>query len=179
MKLDISIDPFIEKRHTQTLLWSYSELIPYIFANNYINHVRYLPIYLRDMLYRQQHPEIARDFRFIAHKLGGELSAPAIDKVYEQWSKATEEDLGWQDQTALRMWMMVGSEVGCLLAVYENETCAEEGTTAWWHHAHEVQTAQKSFFKKAETHTKMLRRWANCSKKSDMTPYLTQVTTVE
>ena len=67
---------------------SFTELIPYFFANNNVNYAEWLPIHLRDMLtLKEKHPKVAEEFemaRFVIHKSCHEFSGMAIDQAHEQ-----------------------------------------------------------------------------------------------
>jgi len=73
-------------------------LIPYFFANNNINYVRWLPIYIRDMMcLEKQHPDVAREFHqgnFVVHKSDRNFSALAIDQAHEQNNAVIKGDGG-------------------------------------------------------------------------------------
>ena len=77
---------------------SLTELIPYFFANNNVNHARWLPIHLRDMLtLKEKHPKVAEEFemgRFVIHKSCREFSVMAIDQLHEQANAVIRADGG-------------------------------------------------------------------------------------
>ena len=106
---------------------SLSELIHYFFANNNINYARWLPIHLRDMMcLEKQHPDVAREFHqgnFVVHKSDKNFSAMAIDQAHEQNNAVIKGDGGaigvTEDPSALRRWMVAGTEISRLVANYE------------------------------------------------------------
>lgn len=86
-----------------------SSLIPF-FANNNVNHARWLPILLRDMVALEQtHSAVFREFhfgKFVVHKTHREFSGKAIDQAHEQANAVVKGDGGAisisEDSFALR-----------------------------------------------------------------------------
>lgn len=93
--------------------------MPYFFANNNTNYVRWLPVHLRDMLtLESRHPEVAHEFmkdNFVVHKTKHEFSALALDQAHEQANALIKGDGGairlTENPSALRRWMVPGPEV--------------------------------------------------------------------
>ena len=63
-------------------------VIPFFFANNNVNHARWLPVHLKDLLsLEHKHPDIFQEFlsgKFVVFMSSRTFSAMAIDQAHEQ-----------------------------------------------------------------------------------------------
>jgi len=115
------------------------------------------PIHLRYMmLLEEAHPQLAAEFhsgKFVVHKSNREFSALAIDQAHEQANAVIKCDGGaigvTEDPSALRRWMIAGSEVSHLVAQYESASEAKDANENTKHHE-QTEHTQKAFFDKVQ-----------------------------
>ena len=144
------------------------EMIPYFFANNNVNYVRWIPINLLDMMVlEEQHPDVASEFHkgnFVNHKSRRDFSAMAIDQAHEQNNSIIKGDGGaiglTEDPAALRRWMVADPEVSRLLAAYEAMSGTIDTRIDSRHHEATV-GAQTAFFENVKTMTTVLQDMGN------------------
>ena len=133
------------------------ELIPLFFANNNVNYARWIPIHLRDMMSLEEaHPQLVAEFhsgKFVVHKSNLEFSALDIDQAHEQANAVIKGDGGaigvTEDPSALRRWMIAGSEVSHLVAEYESASEAKDANENT-KHQEQTEHTPKAFFDKIQ-----------------------------
>ena len=104
----------------------------------------------------QQHPEVEREFfkgHFVVHTSCKEFSSIAIDQAHEQTNAVIKDDAGaiglTEDPTALRRWMIAGSEVSRLVTRYEDLAGTKDATISS-KHPEQSGSSQITFFEKVE-----------------------------
>jgi len=105
-----------------------TELVPWFFALDHTNYVRWIPIHLRDLTeLPTKHPDVVREFNagnFTIQKTNRVFSVISINQAHEQNNACSKRDgkaVGLTDNpTALQRWLVAGPEVTALIKGFED-----------------------------------------------------------
>ena len=108
------------------------------------------------MLLEEAHLQLAAEFhsgKFVVHKSNREFSALAIDQAREQANAVIKGDDGTigvtEDPSALRRWMIAGTEVSHLVAQYESTSEAKDANENIRYYE-QTEHTRKAFFDKVQ-----------------------------
>ena len=117
----------LHERNFQLYMEACRALVPWFFALNHTNYVRWLPIHICDMASLDQlTPSLIPEFKkghFVVKKSHHHFSAVPIDQAHEQNNKVVKGDGGaiglTKDYTKLLRWMISGPEVSRVISEFE------------------------------------------------------------
>ena len=113
-----------------------TERVPWFFALDHTNYVRWIPVHLRDLTeLPTKHPDVAREFNtgnFTIQKTNWIFSAIPIDQAHEQNNACSKRDGGAvgliDDPCALQRWLVAGPEVTHQLMGRQHEVTHHDQT---------------------------------------------------
>jgi hypothetical protein len=119
----ISIRSYNFQQYKDTL----AQIIPWFFALDHYNYVRWLPIHLRDLTsLEKNHTDLYKEFsagNFTAKMTRRNFSAIALDHAHEQMNAKIKGDGGaiglTKNPDALRRWMLAGPHIAQQIEDFE------------------------------------------------------------
>ena len=141
----------IREGNFKSYVESVTALMPWMFALDHVNYVRWLSIHVHDMTKLQtSHPRVYEEFMsgaFAVRKSTHAFSAIAMDHVHKQENASIKGDGGviglTENPSALRRWMIGGPELVRMITGYEEQLSSEMSTK----HHKQIPSVQNTFLK--------------------------------
>ena len=130
------------------------QIVPWLFALDHINYVRWVPVHIADMVnLNQTHPEVYQEFmkgHFAVQKTNRVFSAMSIDQCHEQLNAFIKSEGGavglTENPQALERWLIAGPEISRLVLEYDDSFKSLKSKSLTRHHEQYL-TVQKKFAK--------------------------------
>jgi hypothetical protein len=157
MQLEMMLLQFvrsIRERNFRMYVQCLLQIVPWLFALDHTNYVRWLPVHISDMVNLETtHPEVYKQFmdgHFVVQKTQNVFSAMALDQCHEQVNELIKGDGGaiglTENPQALERWMVAGPEISRVVREFEDSFKTANDLKSSTHHE-QHHGIQKTFAK--------------------------------